>query len=94
MLQDLGLSAEPTANLRHTYEHDRATEYDGHDYPETDADYTNVSNVDGGAFIAELNVGPEHMIQQKVKGGSIILVGSMCGEVCVRPQKQAAYNAV
>jgi hypothetical protein len=26
--------------------------------------------------------------------GSIILVGSMCGEVCVRPQKQAAYNAV
>jgi sorbose reductase len=26
--------------------------------------------------------------------GSIILVGSMSGFICVRPQKQAAYNAV
>lgn len=81
VLQDLGLSAEPTANLRHTYEHDRATEYDGHDYPETDADYTNVFNVDGGAIIAELNVGPEHMIQQKAQMGE-----SFDGEVV--PLKQ------
>ena len=27
-------------------------------------------------------------------GGSIILVGSMSGQICVRPQKQAGYNAV
>lgn len=49
-------------------------------------------NLDG-SFLCAREVG-RHMIQQKVNGGSIILVGSMCGEVCVRPQKQAAYNAV
>lgn len=49
-------------------------------------------NLDG-SFLCAREVG-KHMIEQKVKGGSIILVGSMCGEVCVRPQKQAAYNAV
>lgn len=26
--------------------------------------------------------------------GSIVLVGSMSGSICVRPQKQAGYNAV
>lgn len=35
----------------------------------------------------------KHMLQQKIKG-SIILVGSMSASICVRPQKQAAYNAV
>lgn len=49
-------------------------------------------NLDG-SFLCARVVG-KHMIQQQIKGGSIILVGSMCGEVCVRPQKQAAYNAV
>lgn len=49
-------------------------------------------NLDG-SFLCAREVG-KHMIQQQIKGGSIILVGSMCGEVCVRPQKQAAYNAV
>ncbi|KUL88980.1 hypothetical protein ZTR_06108 [Talaromyces verruculosus] len=48
-------------------------------------------NLDG-SFLCAREVG-KHMIQQQIKGGSIILVGSMCGEVCVRPQKQAAYNA-
>ncbi|EED18617.1 short-chain dehydrogenase, putative [Talaromyces stipitatus ATCC 10500] len=47
-------------------------------------------NLDG-SFLCAREVG-RHMIQQK-NGGSIILVGSMCGDVCVRPQKQAAYNA-
>ena len=49
-------------------------------------------NLDG-SFLCAREVG-KHMIQQRIKGGSIILVGSMCGEICVRPQKQAAYNAV
>ena len=35
----------------------------------------------------------KHMIEHKIKG-SIILVGSMSASICVRPQKQAAYNAV
>lgn len=34
-----------------------------------------------------------HMLERKIKG-SIILVASMSGRICVRPQKQAAYNAV
>lgn len=35
----------------------------------------------------------KHMLEQNIKG-SIILVGSMSASICVRPQKQAAYNAV
>lgn len=35
----------------------------------------------------------KHMLDQNIKG-SIILVASMSASICVRPQKQAAYNAV
>lgn len=49
-------------------------------------------NLDG-SFLCAREVG-KHMIQRQIKGGSIILVGSMCGEAVVRPQKQAVYNAV
>lgn len=30
----------------------------------------------------------------KKRGGSIVFIGSMSGSICVRPQKQAGYNAV
>jgi sorbose reductase len=49
-------------------------------------------NLDG-TFLCAREVG-KHMIEKKVKGGSIVLVGSICGSVCVKPQKQSAYNAV
>jgi sorbose reductase len=32
------------------------------------------------------------MLAQQTRG-SIILIGSMCATICVRPKKQAAYNA-
>lgn len=34
----------------------------------------------------------KHMLAQQIKG-SIILIASMSATICVRPQKQAAYNA-
>jgi hypothetical protein len=67
--QDLGLSTAPAANLRHRYEHNRATEHDGREYPETDADFTNIFNVDGGAIIADLNMGSDYMIQKQTQQG-------------------------
>ncbi|CRG91285.1 Serine-rich adhesin for platelets [Talaromyces islandicus] len=48
-------------------------------------------NLDG-TFLCAREVG-KHMMEKKIKGGSIILVGSICGSVCVKPQKQSAYNA-
>lgn len=48
-------------------------------------------NLDG-TFLCAREAG-KHMLQRGIKG-SIILVGSMSGSICVRPQKQAAYNAV
>ncbi|KAH8703528.1 hypothetical protein BGW36DRAFT_286761, partial [Talaromyces proteolyticus] len=47
-------------------------------------------NLDG-TFLCAREVG-KHMIKKKVKG-SMVLVGSICGHVSVRPQKQCAYNA-
>ncbi|KAL1973813.1 hypothetical protein VTN31DRAFT_5373 [Thermomyces dupontii] len=47
-------------------------------------------NLDG-TFLCAREAG-RHMLQRGIKG-SIILVGSMSGSICVRPQKQAAYNA-
>lgn len=35
----------------------------------------------------------KHMLEKQTRG-SIILIGSMSASICVRPQKQAAYNAV
>ncbi|KAL2008962.1 hypothetical protein VTN00DRAFT_7156 [Thermoascus crustaceus] len=34
----------------------------------------------------------KHMLEKQTRG-SIILIGSMSASICVRPQKQAAYNA-
>jgi sorbose reductase len=34
----------------------------------------------------------KHMLAQQIKG-SIVLIASMSATICVRPQKQAAYNA-
>lgn len=48
-------------------------------------------NLDG-TFLCAREVG-KHMIEKKLNG-SIVLVGSICGSVCVKPQKQSAYNAV
>ncbi|KAL1968155.1 hypothetical protein VTN77DRAFT_2286 [Rasamsonia byssochlamydoides] len=47
-------------------------------------------NLDG-TFLWAREAG-RHMLENRVKG-SIILVASMSGSVCVRPQRQAAYNA-
>ena len=47
-------------------------------------------NVDGTWLFAR--EAGRHMLQHKIKG-SIILIASMSATICVRPQKQAAYNA-
>ncbi|KAF7564026.1 hypothetical protein G7046_g113 [Stylonectria norvegica] len=47
-------------------------------------------NVDGSWLFAR--EAGKHMIDNSIHG-SIILIASMSAEVCVRPQKQAAYNA-
>lgn len=47
-------------------------------------------NVDGTWLFAR--EAGKHMIQNQIKG-SITLVASMSATICVRPQKQAAYNA-
>lgn len=47
-------------------------------------------NVDGTWLFAR--EAGKHMIQNQIRG-SIILVASMSATICVRPQKQAAYNA-
>lgn len=48
-------------------------------------------NLDG-TFLFAREAG-KHMLENRLRG-SIILIGSMSGQICVRPQKQAAYNAV
>lgn len=48
-------------------------------------------NVDGSWLFAR--EAGKHMLQEKIKG-SIILIASMSATICVRPQKQAAYNTV
>ncbi|KAL2219275.1 short-chain dehydrogenase/reductase-like protein SDR [Thermoascus aurantiacus ATCC 26904] len=47
-------------------------------------------NLDG-TFLFAREAG-KHMLENRLRG-SIILIGSMSGQICVRPQKQAAYNA-
>jgi NAD(P)-dependent dehydrogenase (short-subunit alcohol dehydrogenase family) len=45
-----------------------------------------------GSFLFAREAG-KYWIEQKMKG-NLILVSSMSSKICVRPQKQAAYNAV
>lgn len=45
-----------------------------------------------GSFLFAREAG-KYWIDQKMKG-NLILVSSMSAKICVRPQKQAAYNAV
>ena len=45
-----------------------------------------------GSFLFAREAG-KYWIDQKMKG-NLILVSSMSSKICVRPQKQAAYNAV
>ena len=47
-------------------------------------------NLDG-SFLFACEAG-RHILANKIKG-SIILIASMSASICVRPQKQAAYNA-
>ena len=47
-------------------------------------------NVDGTWLFAR--EAGRHMIQHQIRG-SVILIASMSATICVRPQKQAAYNA-
>ena len=47
-------------------------------------------NLDG-SFLFAKETG-RHMLSQNIRG-SIILIASMSATICVRPQKQAAYNA-
>ncbi|KAL9108708.1 MAG: hypothetical protein Q9227_006504 [Pyrenula ochraceoflavens] len=46
-------------------------------------------NVDGSWLFAR--EAGSHMLRSQIRG-SIILIASMSGSICVRPQKQAAYN--
>jgi sorbose reductase len=45
-----------------------------------------------GSFLFAREAG-KYWIEQKMKG-NLILISSMSGKICVRPQKQSAYNAV
>lgn len=45
-----------------------------------------------GSFLFAKEAG-KYWIEQEIKG-NLILVSSMSAKICVRPQKQAAYNAV
>lgn len=45
-----------------------------------------------GSFLFAREAG-RYWIENEMKG-NLILVGSMSGKICVRPQKQSAYNAV
>lgn len=45
-----------------------------------------------GSFLFAKEAG-KYWIEEKMRG-NLILVSSMSGLICVRPQKQAAYNAV
>lgn len=47
-------------------------------------------NVDGSWLFAR--EAGKHMLEHQVRG-SIILIASISGNICVRPQKQVAYNA-
>ncbi|CAM1505793.1 Fc.00g114300.m01.CDS01 [Cosmosporella sp. VM-42] len=47
-------------------------------------------NVDGSWLFAR--EAGKHMLENSIRG-SIVLIASMSGKICVRPQKQAAYNA-
>lgn len=47
-------------------------------------------NVDGSWLFAR--EAGKHMLQHNIRG-SIVLIASMSATICVRPQKQAAYNA-
>lgn len=47
-------------------------------------------NIDGSWLFAR--EAGRHMLENQI-AGSIILIGSMSATICVRPQKQAAYNA-
>jgi len=44
-----------------------------------------------GSFLFAREAG-KYWLDQKIKG-NLILVSSMSSKICVRPQKQAAYNA-
>jgi NAD(P)-dependent dehydrogenase (short-subunit alcohol dehydrogenase family) len=45
-----------------------------------------------GSFLFAREAG-KYWIKEKIRG-NLILVSSMSSMICVRPQKQAAYNAV
>lgn len=45
-----------------------------------------------GSFLFAREAG-KYWLEEKLKG-NLILVSSMSSTICVRPQKQAAYNAV
>jgi hypothetical protein len=70
VFQALDLSVDPTANSRHQYQHLHETKHEGHTYPETRAEYTNVFNVDGGAIVGDMNIGPDHMVQEQAQRGT------------------------
>lgn len=52
---------------------------------------------EGGKYMIRQNDKDGEMCEEqgaKKRGGSIVFIGSMSGSICVRPQKQAGYNAV
>jgi hypothetical protein len=92
LLQDLGLSAAPTANLKYIYAHKHATEYDGYSYPATDADYSNIFNVEGGAIIATLSFSPNFMAELGGIDGSEVVPLKQYSDVAFLAWQHAAGN--
>jgi hypothetical protein len=93
VLQSLGLAAEPAANLQYSYDHSRPSEYEGHDYPATEGEYTNTFNIDGGAIIADMNIGPDYVIAGSGESGETVPL-KQYSDVVFLAWQEAAGNRV
>jgi len=90
VLHDLHVPAEPAANLQVSYEHKDPSRNDGHDYPPTTAEYTNIFNVDGGAIIADMNIGPDYSYRNT--GGEVVPLKQYSDIVFLAWQEMAGHK--
>jgi hypothetical protein len=87
ILKALNLPAEASANIQYTYNHDKPTAVDGQFYPKTGGQYVNTFNVEGGAIIADRNLGPDHI--KRNKGKTIVPLKQYSDVVFLAWQKAA-----
>jgi hypothetical protein len=87
ILKALNLPAQADANIQYTYSHDKPSSVDGQFYPKTGGQYVNTFNVEGGAIIADINLGPDHI--KKNKGKTIVPLKQYSDIVFLAWQKAA-----